>query len=126
MVERAYNIYSFLHLTLQEYFVARYCIDNQSSGNFLRQVVDDHLTDVKWREVFIIISELLPPYADNFFLSIVTKINKLINERFLMKFLSEIKAKVDDVEGETPKFYMRSVVFYFLLADNHIFDITFV
>ena len=88
----------------------------------MRHIVDENLTDVKWREVFIIISELLPPYADNFFLSIVSKINNLIDEHFLVKLLENINCRVQDEQGDIPDYFMRSVILYFVLADPRFID----
>jgi predicted NACHT family NTPase len=47
LVERAEDVYSFSHLTLQEYLTAQYIADN----NLIEQLVTDHLSDDRWREV---------------------------------------------------------------------------
>ena len=64
LVERAYRIHSFSHLTFQEYFVARYIIENGSDKILLRLM--GHLSDKYWYEVFLMVVSLLP-HADNFF-----------------------------------------------------------
>lgn len=54
LIERAKGIYSFSHLTFHEYFTAREIIINQqSSEEALRKLVS-HLTDIQWREVFLL------------------------------------------------------------------------
>ena len=55
LVERAPNVYSFSHLTLQEYLTARYI----SKSNLMQEMVDQHLTDDRWREIFLLVSGLL-------------------------------------------------------------------
>ncbi len=56
-VERARKIYSFSHLTLQEYFTARYIVDNERRGSverLMRFVGED-----RWREVFLLTAGML-------------------------------------------------------------------
>jgi hypothetical protein len=55
LVERARNTYSFSHLTFQEYLTAQYIVDNQQ----VEQIVAAHITDERWREVFLLIAGLV-------------------------------------------------------------------
>jgi predicted NACHT family NTPase len=50
LVERAKNIHSFSHLTLQEYFTAHYIVANEARGSLPRLMA--HVGDDRWREVF--------------------------------------------------------------------------
>ncbi|MFZ4663894.1 MAG: NACHT domain-containing protein [Caldilineaceae bacterium] len=64
LVERAQGIYSFSHLTFQEYLTARYLDENQGNrenDNLIRT----HLTDRRWREIFLLTASLLAD-ADGF------------------------------------------------------------
>ena len=54
LVERATDTYSFSHLTLQEYLTASYI----SSEWSIQKLVSEHLTDERWREVFLLVSGL--------------------------------------------------------------------
>ena len=56
LVERARDVYSFSHLTFQEYLTAQYVIDNQQ----IDELVKNHLTDERWKEVFSLVSGLMP------------------------------------------------------------------
>jgi adenylate kinase family enzyme len=58
-VERAREVYSFSHLTFQEYFTAKYIVDNAAKGT-LEKLVKAHCTDGRWREVFLLTTSLLP------------------------------------------------------------------
>ncbi|HVF57012.1 MAG TPA: hypothetical protein VM934_12735, partial [Pyrinomonadaceae bacterium] len=58
-VERAREVYSFSHLTFQEYFTAKYIVDNAAQGT-LKNLVKEHCTDGRWREVFLLTTSLLP------------------------------------------------------------------
>jgi predicted NACHT family NTPase len=63
-VERARQIYSFSHLTFQEYFTARYFAESDSEGKLALLML--HLTDNRWREVFLLTASMLDN-ADTFF-----------------------------------------------------------
>lgn len=57
LVERARGIYSFSHLTFQEYFTARAIATGTDLS--LQQLVR-HLTEKRWREVFLLTAQMLP------------------------------------------------------------------
>lgn len=63
-VERAKDIYSFSHLTFQEYFMARYIVDNktQTTKNWIQK----HLNDNRWQEVFLLTASLMDDATDFF------------------------------------------------------------
>ncbi len=52
LVERAEDIYSFSHLTLQEYLTAYYICDN----NLIDDLILNHLGDSRWQEVFLLVA----------------------------------------------------------------------
>lgn len=56
-VERSHGIFSFAHLTFQEYFAARYIAENQA-GELPRLI--DHADDPRYREVFLLTAAQLP------------------------------------------------------------------
>lgn len=70
LVERAYDIYSFSHLTFQEYLVARYIVENASIGTL--NDLCDYLNNRKWREVILMVASLLDN-ADMLFQHFITK-----------------------------------------------------
>ncbi|MEO1386977.1 MAG: NACHT domain-containing protein, partial [Cyanobacteria bacterium J06634_6] len=55
IVERAEDVYSFSHITIQEYLVAQYLSDNSDEIS----VVHNHITDKRWREIFLLVSGLM-------------------------------------------------------------------
>jgi len=64
LVERADGIYSFSHLTLQEFLTAQH-IDDQRQ---IEKLVTEHLTDGRWKEVFILVAGLMRGGADELLL----------------------------------------------------------
>jgi predicted NACHT family NTPase len=61
LVERAQGIYSFSHLTFQEYLTARYLANIPDSGmlNATLGRVSVYVHDQQWREVFLLLVDLL-------------------------------------------------------------------
>ncbi|HKQ54100.1 MAG TPA: NACHT domain-containing protein [Pyrinomonadaceae bacterium] len=57
-VERAREVYSFSHLTFQEYFTAKYIVANAAGGT-LERLIKGHCADSRWREVFLLTTSLL-------------------------------------------------------------------
>ncbi|MBD1870054.1 NACHT domain-containing protein [Cyanobacteria bacterium FACHB-471] len=55
LVKRAEGIYSFSHLTLQEFLTAQYIVEDHHQ---VEQLVVDHLSDERWREVFLLLAGL--------------------------------------------------------------------
>ncbi|MCP4109063.1 MAG: NACHT domain-containing protein [Desulfobacteraceae bacterium] len=64
-VERAQKIYSFAHLTFQEYYTAKYIVSHIHKG-VLTHLIQNHFIDESWWEVFILTAEMLDD-ADEFF-----------------------------------------------------------
>ena len=56
LVEVSRDVYSFSHLTFQEYFAATYI----SSNNLYFDVIDNHYDDPFWEEVIVLCSSLIP------------------------------------------------------------------
>jgi len=64
LVQRTEGIYSFSHLTLQEYLTAQYIDDHRQ----IETLVTEHLTDERWREVFLLVAGLMRGGADDLLL----------------------------------------------------------
>ncbi|MEW6494239.1 MAG: NACHT domain-containing protein [Cyanobacteriota bacterium] len=58
LIERAQGIWSFSHLTFQEYFAAKYIVDSPTSETAVQNLVI-HITEPYWREVFLLAMEML-------------------------------------------------------------------
>ena len=55
LVERFIGSFCFSHLTFQEYLTAYFTVKNR----LVEQLLEKHLTDSRWREVFLLASELM-------------------------------------------------------------------
>jgi predicted NACHT family NTPase len=58
LVKRGLGIYSFLHLTFQEYFTALYMIENISSDS-MANLLKKRLNDKRWDEIILMATSLL-------------------------------------------------------------------
>jgi hypothetical protein len=98
LVERAEDVYSFSHLTLQEYLTAQYIADN----NLIEQLVTDHFSDRRWREVFLLVAGLVRSKngADDLLLLIEKEAQKYINTPKLQGLLQWADAATKDSEGD--------------------------
>ncbi len=108
LVERARSIYSFSHLTFQEYFTARE-IDRERKLEDLMQ----HITDPRWKEVFLLTAEMLKR-SDDFLLMMKEAIDEMLaGDEELQDFLLWAEQKADSVETKYKPAAVRA--FYFSL-----------
>jgi len=95
LVERARGIYSFSHLTFQEYFAAREIVagsEPQALETALKQLVS-HITENRWREVFLLSVGMLRN-ADYLVQLMKQQIDQLIaQDQHLQAFLSWVSQK---------------------------------
>ena len=91
LVERARGIYSFSHLTFQEYFTATEIVNN-STPQALGKLVS-HLTEKRWREVLLLAVGMLQK-ADDFLLLMKQQVDGLVAEdEQLQQFLLWVNQK---------------------------------
>lgn len=85
LVERAEDVFSFSHLTLQEYLTAQYIADN----GLVKNLVTTHMTDERWKEVFLLVPALIRGSggADDLLLWIEKEAQKYINTSKLQALL---------------------------------------
>jgi NACHT domain-containing protein/NACHT conflict system protein len=91
-VERARRIYSFSHLTFQEYFTAKYIVEHSSKGT-LKELVRKHTTDARWREVFLLTSGMLDE-ADSFLMLLKDQIASIIDKKEIAFLIQTVQESV--------------------------------
>ena len=94
-VERASGIYSFSHLTFQEYLTANYIVGPPQS---IQELVDEHLHDDRWREVFLLTSGLMHT-ADDLLIAMEAEAAKSINTSGL-KALFQWAERITDTSND--------------------------
>ncbi|MDJ0508129.1 MAG: NACHT domain-containing NTPase, partial [Crocosphaera sp.] len=122
LVERANDVYSFSHLTFQEYFTARYII--ASEGDELEsklQELASKMLNKSWRDVILLTINLLPK-ADRFLQNMKQFVEHLAQEdcklQTCLQFLDE---KVKTLKSFSHPSAVRA--FYFTLLNNRDFDL---
>ncbi len=108
-VERAKNIFSFSHLTFQEYYTAKYIVDNLNKKP-LKNIVTKYLTNDRWREVFLLIAGMLDE-ADDFILLVSKQINNIIKEDELLALMRELN-RIHLKPTPYPAALMKAMIIY--------------
>jgi hypothetical protein len=103
-VERAKGIYSFSHLTFQEYFAARY-IGDQRAGDSLQAIVNQHFLEDSWREVWLLATSMLSS-ADSLLLAMRARISSFATDEEFITLLRGIQEIVDS-NSSFPTHIMR-------------------
>ncbi len=98
LVTRAKGIYSFSHLTFQEYFATRKLTLNPTTET-LRELVS-HLTEKRWREVILLAVEMLEDATKLMQLMKQAVDQLLAKDERLQEYLQWLKAKADSLEEE--------------------------
>ncbi len=110
LVERAQGIYSFSHLTFQEYLTARYIVENSASGTLDRLMVN-HIADDQWREVILLTTSLLDN-ADSLFDAFSKTINKISSANKVQTLLQWANSRA----GTEKEIRANARITYFLTA----------
>jgi predicted NACHT family NTPase len=98
LVKQAMQIYSFSHLTFQEYFTARW-FKKKADGDFGALI--SHVTDKQWREVFLLTMEMLQSKdkADKLVLGMKREIDGLLaQDEKLQQFLGWVEEKSRSIQ----------------------------
>ena len=118
------GIYSFSHLTFQEYFTAKYIVEN----NQIEQLVKEYLTHTRWREVFLLVAEI-SPYPEQLLKIIKEEIDYTLgNNKESQDFLSLVYEKSEFVYKKSDflrtNYHPAKIrAFYFSINRNNLFEI---
>ncbi|MBD2296436.1 NACHT domain-containing protein [Anabaena sphaerica FACHB-251] len=105
LVERARDVYSFSHLTLQEYLTAQYIYDH----GLVEKLVTEHLTDNRWKEVFLLVAGVMRGGADHLLLLMEKAAQKYINTPKLQALLNWAEQVIVGSEGNYKPVGKRAV-----------------
>lgn len=116
LVERYYNIYSFGHLSFQEYFAARYISEKEARIKNL--LSPQNLIDDKWREVILNTAALLGD-ADDFFRILQNSINQIIVDNpKILRLLERANKKSLASNSDEKISSVRSFYIYLLILED--------
>ncbi|MGB3206017.1 MAG: NACHT domain-containing NTPase [Crinalium sp.] len=120
LVERSRVIYSFSHLTFQEYLTARNIVANlepEILNQNLHKLVS-HITEPRWREVFLLTAGLLGN-ADQLLQMMKQKLDQMLAEdEHLQQFLSWLNQKSESLIVNYQPAAIRAFYITLALAQN--------
>jgi hypothetical protein len=111
LIERSQKVWSFSHLTFQEYLVAKWFMRHQELQKLAHYVYDKH-----WHEVLLLIGSMLSTSDSEKFLKLLQHhINDLIkNNKLIQNFLMWAKDKADSISDKRYKLAaLRAFYIYF-------------
>ena len=121
LIERAWKIYSFSHLTFHEFFTARAIALSRQPQQAFDQLTQ-HLAEKRWREVFLLTVGLLPE-ADELLLMMKETVDQILaRDDKLQEVLDWVYQKSDSVNGLYKPAAIRA--FYFDRVRTLTFDLT--
>lgn len=109
LVERAKEIYSFSHLTFQEYFSARKLTTTSEPQKLEKalQSLAGHVAEKRWREVLLLAVGILPS-VNRLLILMTEEVDKLvIREEKILEFLKWVNRKSSSVESNHKLFEIR-------------------
>ncbi|MFM6438128.1 MAG: NACHT domain-containing protein, partial [Microcystis panniformis] len=127
LVERARDVYSFSHLTLQEYLTAQYIYDN----DLIEETVKNYVTETRWREVFLLVAGLMRGKADKLLLAREKEAHNYLKTPFgqklgpILQWADEMTK--DSVDSPIKPVGRRAIAYWFVIANviaNNVFAIT--
>lgn len=100
LAQRARHVYTFSHLTFQEYFTAQYIIDQFEADKYLLDDLFTRLYNQRWREVFPLVAGLIPN-PDSFFEKFTTRIRESIKkDKVLTRVIKNIDKFAVTLQGD--------------------------
>jgi NACHT domain len=117
LVERANDVFSFSHLTLQEYLSAQYITDNdRADNNLIEKLVNNHLTEKRWREVFQLIGGLMRGGAEPLLLQIDRQTQKFIDNPKLQSLINWSNQETKNSDGNFNSVAKRAFLLFFAIV----------
>jgi len=114
LVERAEGIYSFSHLTLQEYLTAQHIDDKRQ----IEKLVTEHLTNPRWKEVFILVAGLMRGGADELLLQIEKQAREYVKFPKLKALLRWTDQVANTSEANFPPAVKRALNVFLVLESD--------
>ncbi|NCS02200.1 MAG: NACHT domain-containing protein [Microcystis aeruginosa G13-11] len=108
LVERARDVYSFSHLTLQEYLTAQYIYDN----DLIEEAVKNHITETRWQEVFLLVAGLMRGKADKLLLAMEKEAQEYAKNAELSKFIVWVEQATGELKESVKPSAKRSIILF--------------
>jgi hypothetical protein len=117
LVERARSVYSFSHLTLQEYLTAQYIYDN----DLIEEAVKNYVTETRWQEVFLLVAGLMRGKADKLLLAMEKEAHNYLKTPLGQKLVPILQwadeMTKDSVDSPIKPVGRRAIANYLVIAN---------
>lgn len=117
LVERARDVYSFSHLTLQEYLTAQYIYDN----DLIEETVKNYVTETRWQEVFLLVAGLMRGKADKLLLAMEKEAHNYLKTPLGQKLVPILQwadeMTKDSVDSPIKPVGRRAIANYLVIAN---------
>lgn len=121
LVERAEDVYSFSHLTLQEYLTAQYIDDHHQ----IERLVQHCLTARRWREVFLLVAGIMRGGADELLLLMEKQSQTYLRFSKLKALLIWAETATNGSVGEYSPVAKRATAIYLICIAGFTQDLNF-
>lgn len=122
LVERARDVYSFSHLTLQEYLTAQYIYDN----DLIEETVKNYVTETRWQEVFLLVAGLMRGRgkADKLLLAMEKEAHNYLKTPLGQKLVPILQwadeMTKDSVDSPIKPVGRRAIVYWLFIANANV------
>ncbi|KAM3101825.1 NACHT domain-containing protein [Phormidesmis sp. 146-12] len=118
LVERAADVLSFSHLTIQEYLVAQHIADH----NLIEELVVGNIAERRWREVFQLVAGLMRGGADDLLLRMEVETQKYLNTDKLKSIVNWAEQITAGSEGDFKPAAKRAITIFLNRALDRALD----
>lgn len=119
LVERAEDVFSFSHLTLQEYLTAQHLDDHHQ----VTALVHRHLTDERWQEVFLLVAGLMRSGADDLLVRMERRSRRFLQTPRLQQLLIWAETMTRGTGGSIPPAAKRAALLFLVTARDRALDV---
>ncbi len=120
LVERARDVYSFSHLTLQEYLTAQYIYDN----DLIEEAVKNYVTETRWQEVFLLVAGLMRGKADKLLLAMEKEAHNYLKTPLGQKLVPILQwadeMTKDSVDSPIKPVGRRAIAYWLFIANANV------
>jgi hypothetical protein len=120
LVERAEGVFSFSHLTLQEYLTAQYIADH----HLTHALVTGYLGHKRWQEVFLLVAGLMRGGADHLLLTMEAQARTYVNTPKLKALLTWAHQITLGSSGTLPPCAKRTAAIFLALICDRALDLS--
>lgn len=118
LVQRAKEVYSFSHLTFQEYLTARKIIATPETIDESLSQLATQITDSRWREVILLTASLLPN-ANTFVQQLLATVNDIPSSQpEVQNFLGAVQTKVSTLQATDQPLPITAFYISLILRDD--------